>query len=614
MPNLLKNMRVKEISLVDEPASPGANIIFSKRADGAAPMSDIDSVTFFKNLCQDGLFTKGIKGAPSLAHANPSNRVLDAGGKGVTRRKRHGIAGRALLFAKYDDSEPRDEHGRWTTGGVSAAIASKLRQLKTHAANLGAKVVGAVRGGKVTGVNPVENGGVQFAFEHTIPGHGTLRSTVQIHPKHMRNSKTMENALAIAHRALGAYGRPPVPVVNEVAGGIHVKGSYQSGTLGGIAYPQSGNGAGGSWVRDRSVVTPGSTPAQNLIPTQTGDQLRAQQGLMSPDNNLPINVIRGQMEGGMQQPLNHPSIDFNNSNGHAYLTPNGEFVPGGTTEEQKEVDTVYNTPGAHDALKQATAQTSGGAAYKTQLGDVVPSGNPGRQANLESRHNAWNGFVDSQSARNLPAPYVRASFVSKSVLFAETPRLFKPSRTVLFGKHGNANVQLFNQAHRDRSLFGKAVTDEARDSLGRWVASGASAATASVAGRIKSLVAGLKQPGNAAGIAASGVAGALGLPDDLATHVSHAVSHATDVAIQRIKSDPRFMQFASGVRSSAVAAARKLFSKSYGTLSPDEHAELKGHISRILSRMPLHSTIADDHAALSAVCQGVHDHLCRTLT
>lgn len=93
----LKRMKIREVSLVDEGANPGAEIILMKqrRSDGSEMIIRIDPLV---PVGAEDL-AKGIAGKPSLVHT-PGPRQLRAGGK-----KRRKYMGRAGLYAKADTSE-----------------------------------------------------------------------------------------------------------------------------------------------------------------------------------------------------------------------------------------------------------------------------------------------------------------------------------------------------------------------------------------------------------------------------------------------------------------------------------------------------------------------------
>lgn len=167
----LEDMTIMEISLVNEPACPEADIILMK-----SRTSLVDE---------------------AIALLRPSNDdLIDA----------------AVMLLKRDvTDEPRDERGRWThaavqllrqaSGKVSQQAIDGAKflhaQAKQAAVHVATKAGNAVRSGvqavrttKLTGAYPVEGGGAQFDFEHTFTSGARLSNRVQIRPEHVGNGFT----------------------------------------------------------------------------------------------------------------------------------------------------------------------------------------------------------------------------------------------------------------------------------------------------------------------------------------------------------------------------------------------------------------------------------------
>ncbi|MGH7089368.1 MAG: hypothetical protein ACREFQ_10765, partial [Stellaceae bacterium] len=148
MATTLKRMKIREISLVDAPASPGANIVLAKRRGGAA-LSFADAL----------LVLPAEPDAGRLTYAD-------------------------IMKAAHDVSDqPRDDHGRWTSG-TAAAIRQGVRRVAEIARTTGraaAKAVNrtldATRMVHPRNVMPVRGGGVEFQFQHPVNSSGKVLNT-----------------------------------------------------------------------------------------------------------------------------------------------------------------------------------------------------------------------------------------------------------------------------------------------------------------------------------------------------------------------------------------------------------------------------------------------------
>lgn len=153
-PSILKDMRIEEVSLVFNPASPGADILFTKHRD---------------------------------------------------------------IVRKFDPNQPRDDHGRWVDIGREAVRGAGRRlnqEAKSlavaaieHSRSIGsaayhraregggrgaAHIVSAIVSTRPTDVVPVRGGGVQFNFKHTLADKSVVNSSVQIRPEHLGAEKPVE--------------------------------------------------------------------------------------------------------------------------------------------------------------------------------------------------------------------------------------------------------------------------------------------------------------------------------------------------------------------------------------------------------------------------------------
>lgn len=375
--NNLTNMIIKEVSLVTDPASPGAVVLFTKRR------------------------------------------------------------GAADVMLKDVTDEPRDARGRWTraavaaTGSVTGAIRQMAQALSDRAkaaahATLG-HAVSAVRTTRPRGAYPVAGGGVQFDFEHTLAGKtdkegkeiepgATYYTSVQIRPEHLRSAAPKaygvpipgyisegtdelsqaaiaatdatdaasraalrEHSHGVAYRALGRVeqllrnaGHSEQPAFNRSA--------YKPGTT------EPGGRGFSSFFRAHRVdsVAPPAPPA---AAAPTGQSYGQSYGQQQAARVLPALSTEG--AGGVtgSGPLGIPTFQPNavpptwstdaqklNPEGKGKHTPNNHPVP---------------LPGNH------TAQTAGGWAHNYR-GNFVPAGSPHVQAHIEAVHDWLTGGSEQQ--------------------------------------------------------------------------------------------------------------------------------------------------------------------------------------------------------------------------
>ncbi len=237
------------------------------------------------------------------------------------------------------------------------------------------------------------------------------------------------------------------------------------------------------------------------------------------------------------------------------------------------------------------------AAYMNHLREHVPgfkAYNDYSQAHPATAAEMHRARLDQRNEdRSDPMPGTKGYDALMARQGKRVGKLFSPDvqpfteRELLFGKRSSLFKTNFNDA-------------EARDASGRWAAGGAG-----VKEKAKRILAVVKPTvGEGAGYAASTAAGALGLPDELATHVAAHVK----AAVEHIGANPHYQRFAAKVK----AKGKALFSKS-SALSAGDHQELKDHIADGISTMPLHPKVASSDAALASIVRGAHDTLYRRL-
>ena len=401
--NNLKDMVIKEVSLVTDPASPGAVVLFTKRRGADVMLKDVSD-------------------------------------------------------------EPRDTRGRWTraavaaTGSVTGAVRQMAQALSDRAkaaahATLG-HAVSAVRTTRPRGAYPVSGGGVQFDFEHTL--HGTpgtkYHTSVQIRPEHLRGaaaqiyvpppafvtegsdslsqaartaaeaaarSASREHSHGVAYRALGRVeqvlrnaGHPEQPAFNRSA--------YKPG-----ATAAGGHGFSSFFRAQRIETVPLSAPAAT---TPNGQSYGQQQAARV----MPVLSTEG--AGGVvgRGPMGIPTFEPNaippqwandvkklpvegkgrtTSNGHSIPIPeagartaggwahyrNGIFVPSGEPHFQAHIEAVHDWLRSGNQYEQqermaqarrmvATPSSSNGKAFFTAEGNYVPAGNFDLQRRYVSRY------------------------------------------------------------------------------------------------------------------------------------------------------------------------------------------------------------------------------------
>lgn len=423
--NNLKDMVIKEISLVTDPASPGAVVLFTKRRGGAEVQ-----------LWKDG-----------------------------------------------PEGEARDARGRWTRAAVAAvgSVKGAVRQMaqafsdraKAAAhATLG-HAVSAVKTTRPRGAYPVAGGGVQFDFEHTLANDAKYHTSVQIRPEHLRSaapraygglpgyitegtdnlsqaamaaseaaaqSASREHSHGVAYRALGRVeqllrnaGHQEQPAFNRSA---YAAGQTKPGGRGFSSFFRAQRVQG-------APPAPSAAPSAPIYPGQSYGQQQAartlampalstEAGWLSERGPLGIPVIRptAMNPGGRPpawvaeaQQVNPTGKGAKTENGH--LVPlaeatartagswpyyrNGIFVPGGSPHLQEHIEAVHDWIGRGSAQEvdektalarrmAATPTTSNGKGYFTGEGHYIPPGNPESQGRFERRYNNEADRLDTGAA------------------------------------------------------------------------------------------------------------------------------------------------------------------------------------------------------------------------
>ncbi len=327
--NMLKNMKIDEISLVTAPACPDADVIFTKQAE-------IDEA-----------------------------------------------------LEKDVSDEPRDDRGRWTTWGAKdlvqgskGAARGLVRALSDRAKAIGETVVGrtvsAVRTTRPNGAYPVKGGGVQFDFEHTLNRvtGSKYHSSVQIRPEHVAGDsgthRALQRGLAVTEKILRTSNRAEKEPFSSSKRFSFLSGKYENG--------QASTGLfGGAFSGGSS-----STPSASSIPlsTETGGVNRTTQSGMPIYEHFSTeprwsSQIRGRIPSG-QPPFADSS--FERAGGKAYYH-NGRFVPQQRPDIQRGIQEVNSWLAAnpHKVSEAMNGPRSSGTAngkhFFTPEGDYVPPGN-----------------------------------------------------------------------------------------------------------------------------------------------------------------------------------------------------------------------------------------------
>lgn len=399
--NYLKNMKISEISLVTDPACPGADVLFTKGTEE----SGIQHVQLFKRDVSD---------------------------------------------------EPRDNHGRWTRGAVAAmghvagtarqiaqGLSDRARQAATAVANnritnaIGARAneaansavgnaANVVRTTKPRGAFPVHGGGVQFDFEHMLTTGHKIDTSVQIRPEHLEGSRHLQRGLAGLHQILLTGGgdiKHPFGDRETTAGAtpraswwranvtrtLFGNGNSTTQNSGSNANSQlSGNGYRGPGGFDRTgafglpvyehLQDPGKEP-------EWSRQIRNASG-----------VLKQSTANGHHVP--NAGADYTSAGGWAHHY-NGDFIPTVRPDVQKGIERVRDylasDPERGRQIKQAMQKdkVGPGKAYFTFHGNYVPPGAPDFQQSIERKYKSERDRLDTveadakshvREAHSAPAP------------------------------------------------------------------------------------------------------------------------------------------------------------------------------------------------------------------
>lgn len=398
MANYLKNMTIMEISLVDEPACPDADVILMKR------------------------------------NADLVGEVVE-----LLKREESALDEAIALLEKRDDAsegddeahdvseEPRDERGRWTR---AVATGGKLaRQAMLASKKVASTVVSTVRGGvravRATGlteVHPVEGGGVQFDFEHEYVDGAKLLTRAQIRPEHVAFNRNASDALSTLHHALKNNGKemqpsfgfaPPRAYSDNSAyydlsnrlepAPFLPEGNYTpkkpSGLASVIRWKHEGSPQlfASTQAGQQSAVSAGATPTSSGAASTNSLTNPTATGPNSP-NARPF-PSRDRLESGLptyqwfgtQTPTDAADIQrrgrdlgatsYETAGGLSYTTRRGVFVPAVRPDVQAHIEHVQNWVSsngekgiaAKNALTYDSPLQAGGVGHFTRAGDYIPA-------------------------------------------------------------------------------------------------------------------------------------------------------------------------------------------------------------------------------------------------
>lgn len=365
--NLLKDMKITEVSLVTAPMCPDADILFTK---------------------------------------------------GKSTDWREVIKGDVVVGKAQHDTgaEPRDKRGRWTSAAIAAIGGQKgsYRRQVAQAFSDKAKAiahatvgntVSAVATTRPSGANPVRGGGVQFQFEHrlassrdasgSVTGGARVTSSVQIRPEHLgavgegKEPNKAQRALHTLHRTVHTFGREMVEPFGDGKKFSFLRASVHPGDLARTAsslFAGGGGSSGGPAPAPTSTAAPSSgigwkpsaikpswvQDAYQLKPVGHGRRT----DLSDPE--APAIPLGGQ----------HTA---RTAGGWAYHTREGHFIPAGRPDVQEHIERVHQDLARMPEEQRAgfIRNRTGGAyvnvsedkGYFTHKGDYVPPvGDQGNRA------------------------------------------------------------------------------------------------------------------------------------------------------------------------------------------------------------------------------------------
>ncbi len=439
MANLLKDMRISEISLVIDPASPGAVVLFTKQ--------------------RDDIFKRDVSDEPR----DDRGRWTQA--RDYVREHAQNLSNhaKALATAVVDNSAA-------VGSAVGGRFKAALRESVGH-------TVSAISTTRPNGAYPVRGGGVQFDFVHTLADNSQLNTSVQIRPEHLpaydrivvnpqNNQHTLvqtsasRQALAAVHTVLarrgGAaavepFGGSPSwltysrtdPIQVQVAAHAaavsaanlatqqkaaldRAKGLFNSGSGGSYSSSSSSpalstqsGGISGSGASGIPTHTPSAIP-----PDWSKEAARSQ----------PAGWGRKDQATGAQVPIQ--GANARGAGGWAYYTPGGSFVPGGDPDQQNHIEHVQDwvkatgERGLQTAkLMTGTASSSGGKAFFTpEHLDYIPAG---RGVTSDAQHNDQRNYVNRYNRERARLSAQTTSRVTEQAGVPHTPQaLHEPALAV----------------------------------------------------------------------------------------------------------------------------------------------------------------------------------------
>ncbi len=392
--NYLKNMKIVEVSLVRAPASPGADVLFTKSAAGK----------------------------------------LDW---------RSAITGTVVIKAGPDD-EARDAKGRWTAraiasiGGKQGSYRRQIAQAfsdkaKALAEGTVGQTVHMVAHTRPVGASPVEGGGVEFAFEHglkPIGGQtegGKIHTKVQIRPEHLisrrkdapdfmttigayvpvegmedkEKDNKAQRSLKTLHRVLRTLNRPLVPAFGGNKKTSWIRGNVDPGSLTQAASGLFNRGATGP-VAPTSDQGPGGTERNSTGGLPVWMSHAIPPSWATNIQGRPANPTPRDKDGGY---LPHPDATHETAGGASYYRA-GRFVPATRPDIQRGIEKVHDflaaNPGtARETIQHLTrvkAEDAAGREHFTPHGDYVPPGNVDFQNRMRSRYRAERDRIDTATA------------------------------------------------------------------------------------------------------------------------------------------------------------------------------------------------------------------------
>lgn len=377
--NLLKDMKITEISLVTAPMCPEADVLFTK--------------------------------------SKPSDW-------------RSAIQGDVVVDKARDVSqEARDKSGKWTTAAI-AAIGGKQGSYRRQVAQVFADKARAIASGTVghtvsavtstrhKGASPVNGGGVQFEFEHkladtkdvngaTVPG-ARITSSVQIRPEHLGKHPTdkpnkAQRALHTLHRVLHSFNRKPVEPFGGTKKFSFVRASVHPGDLGRSLFGQSGGGGSGG----PPPVAPTSDQTGGTVRHSSGGLPVWMASAFAPKwaNEIttsgPHEPAPKDKEGRL---LPHSEANFQSAGGQHYYRQ-GKYVPAARPDVQRGIENVHDwlarNPGTAGDVKQrlqGNPQTAHGREFFNLHGEYVPPGDLASQSRIQGAYRTERDRVDTAEA------------------------------------------------------------------------------------------------------------------------------------------------------------------------------------------------------------------------